>query len=236
MRSVPSDSGESGDDDRSAKARIRDAAIGCFAELGLADTTARKVATAAGVSPALVMHHFGSMDGLRRACDDFVIAAIRERKEKVMTQGPGFDILGALRDSDYGNLTLYLAKVLMEDSDSVAEVVDHLVDDAEGYFAKGVESGMLRPSEDHRGRVVLMTLWALGGIVMHSHMKRLLGVDLTDPDVTTSPDFINYVRPVMEIVGTGMFTDEFTAQLSGAFASATTPDEDRNEDTEEHDD
>ena len=50
--------------DRTAKARIRDAAIECYAFHG-DDCTARMVAEKAGVSPGLVIHHFGSMEGLR---------------------------------------------------------------------------------------------------------------------------------------------------------------------------
>ena len=84
-------------DDRTAKARIRDAAIVCFAEHGIAATTARKVATAAGVSPGLVMHHFGSMEGLRAACDRHVTAMIRDLKGEAMGAGAGFDPVAALR-------------------------------------------------------------------------------------------------------------------------------------------
>src|SRR5674476_1121889 len=62
-------------DDRSTKARIRDAAIDCVAEHGVAATPARRVAAAAGVSTGLVIHHFGPMEGLRSECDEYVAAA-----------------------------------------------------------------------------------------------------------------------------------------------------------------
>ena len=38
----------------------------------------RAVAAEAGVSPALVIHHFGSKDALRAACDEHVLRVIRE--------------------------------------------------------------------------------------------------------------------------------------------------------------
>jgi hypothetical protein len=48
-------------------------------------------------------------------------------------------------------------------------------------------------------------------------MQRLLGVDLTDREVTQDPGFIRYVRPALEMVGTGMFTEEFNARLTDMF-------------------
>jgi len=215
MRSA-SDGSPAGDD-RSTKARIRDAAIDTIADHGLGSVTVRKIADRAGVSPALVMHHFGSMDGVRRACDEYVAQAIRDRKVEAMGAGPGMDLLAALRDADYGNLTGYIARVLVDDSDLVNRLVDDIAADAVEYMAQGEENGMIRPSSHPEDRAALMTLWSLGGIVLHHHMKRLLGVDLTDPDVTRDPGFMRYVRPALEMVGTGMFTEEFNTRLEDTF-------------------
>lgn len=217
MRSAPEPTTAGSGDDRSTKARIRDAAIDCIADHGLADTTVRKVADTAGVSPALVIHHFGSMAALRRACDEHVATVIRERKTEAISGGPGMDVLAALREADYGNLTGYLARVLVDDSELVNRLVDGIAADAVEYMAQGVENGMIRPSDDPVGRAALITLWSLGGIVLHHHMKRLLGVDITDPDVTQDPEFIRYVRPALEVAGTGMFTDDFTARMTDMF-------------------
>jgi AcrR family transcriptional regulator len=225
MRSAPKP--RSVGDDRTTKARIRDAAIDCFAEHGTGDTTVRKIADVAGVSPALVMHHFGSMSGLRRACDQHVAAAIRERKEKAISEGPGLDILGAIRDAGYGNLAGYLAQTLMEDSEMVNDLVDEIVADARAYIQQGVDNGTITPSDDPDGRAGLLTIWALGGLALHHHLERVLGVDITDPKAPESPTFIRYVLPAIEIVGTGMFTDEFNEQMRAAL----TPPRDTGEDT-----
>ena len=65
--------------DLTTRARIRDAAITAFGEQGFA-VGVRAIAEAAGVSPGLVNHHFGSKDGLRAECDAFVTDAIRQAK------------------------------------------------------------------------------------------------------------------------------------------------------------
>ena len=207
------------EDDRTTRARVRDCAIECFAEHGVSATTVRKIAAAAGVSPGLVIHHFGSMDGLRLACDEHVAATIRDSKEEVLSTGPQLDLFAALRSSGFGSMIGYLSQVLADDSPAVAKLVDDMVADAEVYMKHGVESGMLRPTDDPRGRAVMVALWSLGALVLHRHLERLLGVDLTSPDIATNPALVNYLRPFMEVLGSGIYTEEFVTQVQEALAS-----------------
>ena len=206
-------------EERSTAAKIRDAAIECFAAEGIAGTTARKVAAVAGVSPGSVINHFGSMDGLRQACDRYLIAITKDRKEQAMAAGPNLDILAALREGGPPHLMAYLAEVLTDNSRAVSELVDGMIADAEIYLSQGVESGMLQPSADPHGRAVIMVLWNLGLLVMHHHLDRLLGADLTDPDFGSSPAIANYLTPIMEIYGDGVFTAEFMANAQEAMAA-----------------
>src|SRR5699024_11466848 len=70
--------------DLTARARIRDAAIECFGQQGFG-VSVRAIAKHAGVSAGLVIHHFGSKEKLREACDDHVIQLIRETKTETLT-------------------------------------------------------------------------------------------------------------------------------------------------------
>src|SRR4051794_35059172 len=75
-------------DDLTATARIRDAAIEQFGEHGFG-VGLRAIATSAGVSAGLVIHHFGSKEGLRKACDEFIAETVRATKsESVQTSDP----------------------------------------------------------------------------------------------------------------------------------------------------
>ena len=223
MSSVPIlDDQGSGADDRTAKARIRDAAIACFAEHGLDGTTARKIATSAGVSPGLVIHHFGSMDGLRSECDRHVAATIREYKHDAISAGPTIDVLAALRGADAGPVMAYLAAVLVDDSPIVARLVDELVADAEGYLEYGVETGMVKRSADPHGRAAVLLLWSLGALVLHRHVRRILRVDLTNPDIAADPAIAAYAGPAYEVMGGGVFDEAFAAQLQDVFAELAT--------------
>lgn len=206
-------------EERSTAARIRDAAIECFAVEGIKGATARKIAAIADVSPGSIINHFGSMEGLRRACDRHLLAVTRDRKQQAMAEGPNFDILSALRVEGNPHLLAYLATVLTDDAPAVTELVDGMVADAEVYLAQGVDTGMLKPSTDPHGRAVIMVLWNLGLLVMHHHLDRLLGADLTDPGFGSSPAITNYLTPIMELYGDGVFTAEFMDNARSAMAA-----------------
>jgi AcrR family transcriptional regulator len=57
-------------------AAIRIAAMKLFAEPGYAGVTVRQIASAAGVSPALVIHHYGSKERLRAVLEERVAAFV----------------------------------------------------------------------------------------------------------------------------------------------------------------
>lgn len=208
-------------DDRTAKARIRDVAISRFATDGVAATSVRAIAADAGVSPGLVIHHFGSKDALRVECDTHVAAVIREQKHEVMAAGPSLDPLAALRDQHDGPpLLQYLARTLADGSPHVSAVIDEMVADAAEYMAEGVKTGVLRPSAYPYERAAVVTVWSLGALVLHEHLERLLGVDLTRTPFDAS-SLAPYIGPAMEMFSEGLITAEATARMRAAFADQT---------------
>lgn len=199
------------------RARIRDAAIDVVAASGLEALTARRVAEQAGVTAGSVINNFGSMAGLREACDEHVAMLIREAKMAAMSAGASLDIAAILRESGSGHLAGYLAAVLAEDSPAVSHLVDELVADAQDYVQAGVDAGMVQPSEDPRGRAVVLMLSGLGSLVMHRHLSRLLGVDLTDPAADPT-SWVAFLGPTYELYAQGLFTPEFGTQATSAVA------------------
>ena len=192
------------DDDRTARARIRDAAISAFAERGFAATSAKAVAAAAGVSPALVFHHFGSKAGLRAACDAHVLAVLNEQKQQALRAGPQVDMFAALRQAAAGPPVVhYLARMLTDGSSEATALVDGLVDVSRAALEEGVRSGVLHPVDEPRDLSVVLVLWSLGLLVLRDHAERLLGVDITGD----AEQRARYVAVAMEALR-GMFTDE----------------------------
>jgi AcrR family transcriptional regulator len=200
-------------EDRTTRARIRDAAIREVAARPYGTTTVRDIAASAEVSPGSVIHHFGSMDGLHRACNDHVATLIRDHKTEAVTAPRGFDILSSLGDMAELPVAAYLAKAVLGDSPIVADLIDELVDDAVAYMDEGVEAGTILPTADPRGRAAVLLVWSLGGLVLHRHLERLLGVDLTQPDVLVSSEAAPYVRNALDLMARGILTEPYAEQL-----------------------
>jgi len=202
-------------DDRTTPARIRDAAIGRFASDGVPATTVRGVALDAGVSPASVIHHFGSMDELRRACDRHVAAIIRERKSKAMAAGTGLDPLAALREADEDPPVLrYLARTLADGSAEVAALLDEMITDATAYMEEGVASGILVPTDHPRERAAVLTLWSLGALVLHDHVHRALGANLVGSAAELATTGAGYFRGATDILTNGVLSEAMADRLA----------------------
>ncbi len=207
-------------DDRTTKARIRDAAIEQWASNPPNSVTVRDIAAAAGVSPASVIHHYGSVADLRAAVNEHIAGLLREYKTKaVQTTGP-MDILGTIRSLSDLPITAYLARAVFSEDPTVTGLIDELVEDAVVYRQAGVDAGTIRPSDHARERAIVLVLWSLGGLVLHEHMERLLGVDLTDADAISSPAGAPYTRAAFEIVATGILTEDFGRDLQESLAAA----------------
>ena len=106
----------------------------------------------------------------------------------------------------------YLARTLTDGSPHVNEMIDQVVADAEGCTADAEGAGLVRPSADPRARVVGMGMWALRALVMHEHLRRLLGVDLVDGAGPPLP----YFRAAQEICAEGVLTEGAYEQLRAA--------------------
>lgn len=202
------------DPDRTARARIRDAAIARFGRDGIAETSLRAIAGDAGVSTPLVIHHFGSKKGLRAACDKYVADRIREQKFDAVSQGPQLDPLPALRSSpDNRPMLGYLARTIGDGSPEVSALFDDLVEDALEYTSEGIETGLIKPSRHLRERTVVLLLWSMGVLVLHEQLERLLGVDLLgEPE-----QFASYMLPATEILSEGVLAEGLYEQTRRAF-------------------
>lgn len=205
-------------DDRTTRARIRDAAIARFARDGIAATSVRAVAAEAGVAPSHVMHYFRSKAGLRAACDEHVAALLRDLQDEAVGAGLQLDPLATARRTMSGTPVLeYLARTLVEPSPESDALVDQVVEDSVRYI-KGLEAaGLVRPSEHERMRAVLVTFWSLGSLALHRQLERLTGVDMTDPEA--HPEALAaYAGATLELLGPGLLTPAMAQRLQEMFA------------------
>jgi AcrR family transcriptional regulator len=156
--------------DLTAAARIRDAAIAQFGEHGFG-VGLRAIAEAAGVSAALVIHHFGSKDGLRRACDDYVAEVIRSSKSEAMQSHDPATWLAQLSEIEsYASLTSYLARSMQSGAELGKTLWRNMIANAEEYLDEGVRAGTLKPSRNPKARAKFLAITGGGGFLLYLQM------------------------------------------------------------------
>jgi len=195
MRSVP--------DDRTAVARIRDAAIEQWGEHGF-NVGLRSIAEAAGVSAALVIHHFGSKDGLRKACDDYIAEEIRSGKSASMqTKDPADWFAQMAAIESYAPMMSYLVRSMQSGSELAKMMWQRMIDNAEEYLEEGVRNGVLKPSRDPRARAKYLGMSSGGGFFLYLQMH-----DNPNDLRTVLRDYgEEMVLPALELYTEGLMTD-----------------------------
>lgn len=168
-------------EERTAAARIRDAAIGLFAAEGFGGATVRAIAAAADVSPGLVIHHFGSKEGLRAACDEYVLEVTTTKLAALSEGGDGLSGLQGLVSEGLPVLP-YLTRAFTEGGPAAAHLYDRLVDTTETTLADWGQAGRVQPTPDPRMRAALVVAWDLSVLVLAEHITRTTGSDPRQPD------------------------------------------------------
>ncbi|WP_432559090.1 TetR family transcriptional regulator [Granulicoccus sp. GXG6511] len=193
--------GSASDDLRSA-ARIRRAALELFGEHGVDRTTVRQIAARADVSAGLVIHHFGSKDGLRQAVDDWILARANEDKGWFRT-GVMPQPSDALPDPESAAMTRYLVQVLRHDGPAAARIFDRLCEFTEEMYAQGIAAGLVREPGDRAAAVATLVAYSMGASILGRHIARHLGGDeLMEPAV-----FPRYAEAALELFTDGFFRD-----------------------------
>jgi AcrR family transcriptional regulator len=199
MRSVPAATGS----DVTARARIRDAAIRRFAGEGFG-APVRAIAADAGVSPGLVIHHFGSKEALRAVCDEHVLRAIRAAKAQTIAGPPG-DMLVQLAGLDeYAPLAGYLVQALLAGGELASHFLDRLTEDAEAYIEEGVAAGRVRPSRDPAARARFLARAGVGGLLVYLRQHPPAGGDFR---ATLRAYTEEVALPALELYTEGLFAD-----------------------------
>lgn len=177
--------------DLTGKATIRNAALRLFAERGHDAVTVREIAAAAGVSPALVVHHFGSKDGLRAAVDGYATQA--------------FDALFAMNEHDLaealagGNsmsiaemfarafppgspLPAYLRRLLLVNDPAGAALFGRWFGLTRRLLDSMTELGAARPAEDPAVRAAFLLVNDLALVLLRNQIAAAIGVDPLTPE------------------------------------------------------
>lgn len=191
-------------DDLTAVARIRDAAIDQVGQHGF-NVGLRAIAQAAGVSAALVIHHFGSKENLLRACDDHILEQIREAKTDSLTKSadPAWWLVQMSEIETYAPMTAYLVRSLQSGSALAKEFWQRMLDNAEEYLEEGVRAGTLKPSRDPKARARFLGINNGGGLLLYLQMHD----NPTDLRAVLRDYAEDMMLPALELYSNGLMAD-----------------------------
>ena len=211
-------------DDLTARARIRDAAVELIGRAGFEAVKIRVVAERAGVSSGMVIHHFGSKEGLRAACEEYVGERIHEAIERATAALQPYDLLGEMsRKLELAPLVPYLMRALAEGGELGRRLFGRVVDDTERYLRAAVAQGLIHPSQDERARAEMLASFSLGSQFLAQY---LVAAETAQGRVVQLQR--RFTVPALEVFTQGLYTstelmDRYLDQRGDGNAPVGTP-------------
>ncbi len=174
-------------DDRTARARIRDEALRLFAERGPDAVTLRDIATAAGVSPALLIRHYGSKDGLVEIVDNHVVATFEVLLTRMTEQTAAvgleptavpslLDGLATYLPPDSA-IPAYLSRLLITGGRAGSALFARLYRLSQATLDVMVATGSASPGADAEVRAAFLLVNDLAVLTLRPRLTEVLGVD-----------------------------------------------------------
>lgn len=178
--------------DLTARANIRNAALRMFAERGHDSVTVREIAAAAGVSPGLVLHHFGSKEGLRVAVDAHAI----ESFDAIFVEFDDEELADMLASGEVNTsmaetfvrvfppgspLPAYLRRLLLTNDPAGTTLFGRWYATTRRVLDAMVESGAAAPTEDPAVRAAFLVVNDLAVILLSNQIATVIGENPLTP-------------------------------------------------------
>ena len=192
--------------DLKAAAVIRGVAMRLFAERGAAAVTVREIAAAAAVSPGLVMHHYGSKDGLKQAVDRRAVAFFEEmigELARIGQEGGSASLaeLFAARLEREPVMVDYVRRLLLDGGEAADALFAELFETTVAGMRSLAEAGVVRPAQDEQIRTAFLLANDLSLVLLRRQIARVTG---TDP--LSREGLVPWTAAVMDVYAGGIFT------------------------------
>ncbi len=166
--------------DLTGLARVRNAALAGFARNGVAATSLRDVAKAAGVSPGLVQHHFATKAALVSAVNDYVVAIATDAFRDVPQGDSPVDVQKELGDrvtafvAEQPTTLLYVARSVADGDETALQIFDAFVAIARELWRSLAAHGLLREDADVTWTALHPVVFVLGTVLFRDAIERHL--------------------------------------------------------------
>lgn len=184
--------------------RLRAEAIEHFGRLGL-EQSMPELSIALDADVSTMTDLFGSVKGLRVACDEYVLSSIRIAKTEALSSGDvgtWFDQVA--RIESFAPLMSYLVRSLQAGDELGHKLMREMIGNAETYLEIAVGNGTIKPSRDPRGRARLLAMNGGGGFLLY--------LQLHDRPTDMAAVLRDYARemimPALELYTRGLMIDD----------------------------
>jgi AcrR family transcriptional regulator len=168
--------------DQTAAAAIRIAALELFAERGYSGVTIRQIAAAAGVSPALVIHHYGSKEKLRAVLEERVAAFVESMLAELARapdEGGSASVaeLFADRLEREPAMAAYVRRLLVDGGPAGMALYRRLFEVTQDSLRAMEQAGVVRPAQDEPVRSAFLLSNDLALLLLRQPITQATGID-----------------------------------------------------------
>ncbi|MEU0872921.1 TetR/AcrR family transcriptional regulator [Nocardia brasiliensis] len=159
-------------DDLTAKARIRNAAMDLFAQYGESRVSLRAIAAAAGVTLGLVQHHFKTKAGLRDAVDQLVGEYFYQAVHSIPGSGTPAEVAAARDEAvremlrENPAVVNYLRRALLEPEPAQSQFLERLVELVRSEVVSLREAGLASTRRRESTQVIAILVRQLGELLL----------------------------------------------------------------------
>jgi len=201
--------------DLTSAAVIRIAAMELFAERGYAGVTVRQIASAAGVSPALVIHHYGSKERLRAVLEERVAAFVESmlaELARAQEEGASASIaeLFAGRLEREPALAGYVRRLLCDGGPAGAALFERLYQATRAGLRALEQAGVVRPATDEQVRDAFLLCNDLAMLLLRPLISQVTGID-----PLARNGLVRWSAEVLDVYSAGVFMPAAPAGAEG---------------------
>lgn len=166
------------------RAHLIEVATDAFSREGIAATSLRAIAKAAGVSPALVVHHFGSREKLIEDCIIKALGLWVSEKQEFVDVSLSTSLAQWQNALDkHGSKLQFFRQVLIAGGEPANILFSRMVKEAEMMIQSQIDKGQMRKAENIPDLALLMTLHGLAPLIMQDQVNNHLGGNFLEPEL-----------------------------------------------------
>ena len=167
------------------RAQLIETATQAFARDGFATTSLRSIAKEAGVSPALVVHHFGSREKLIEECIIKSLGLWVSEKQEFVDVSLSTSLNQWHSSIDqHGSKLQFFRQVLLFGGEPANILFSRMVQETRMVIEAQVEKGQMRKFENRKDLALTMTLSALAPLMMQEQVGNHLGDSHLEPGLS----------------------------------------------------